>query len=321
MRAELNVHLCGGRDTLQTEPSSVFSQGVEADVCLCASPCSPQTIVWSCVPSLQRFRLGVLFPYFLCPPPPASLLLILSSVIVFPPFSPLSSLYLCLVSHQKSHCMGLLALLSLSPFLFSSACPNFGPLCFFLYSFLRYFSIENGLLLFSPSPQSIIFLHALSASLAAVVSNWCFSVSAFILCLFFFFFPFLSSSPSLPLISHLPHSVSAGRDRHQHQTDCLPASAHWTQFCEGFIPSSCSCCHAASLWINQAGSGCETVLLHTRSRYCLTMHFLYNSSTDTADLDLHCFLPCHLIVVVLQCRITEVKIESEEKSCSIVVDY
>lgn len=88
-----------------------------------------------------------------------------------------------------------------------------------------------------------------------------------------------------------------------------------------FIPSSCSCCHAASLWINQAGSGCETVLLHTRSRYCLTMHFLYNSSTDTADLDLHCFLPCHLFVVVLQCRITEVKIESEEKSCSIVVDY
>lgn len=119
----------------------------------------------------------------------------------FSPFSPLSSLYLCLVSHQKSHCMGLLALLSLSPFLFSSACLNFGPLCFFLYSFLRYFSVENGLLLFSPSPQSIIFLHALSASLAAVVSNWCFSVSAFILCLFFFF--------PLPLIvpifaSHLP---------------------------------------------------------------------------------------------------------------------
>lgn len=240
----------------------------------------------------------------------------------FSPFSPLSSLYLCLVSHQKSHCMGLLALLSLSPFLFSSACLNFGPLCFFLYSFLRYFSVENGLLLFSPSPQSIIFLHALSASLAAVVSNWCFSVSAFILCLFFFFSP-SSHRPHLCLSSPTSPILYLREETGIRQTASLPLciGLNSVRVSRLFIPSSCSCCHAASLWINQAGSGCETVLLHTRSRYCLTMHFLYNSSTDTADLDLHCFLPCHLFVVVLQCRITEVKIESEEKSCSIVVDY
>lgn len=114
----------------------------------------------------------------------------------------------------------------------SMALLNLGPCCFFIYCFLSYFSVEMHLLLFSPSAWSIIFLHALPASLAAVVSNWCFSVSAFILCLL----PppsLLSSSLSLPHVSYLPHSVSAGRDGYQ--TDCQPASAHWTHFSAGSL--------------------------------------------------------------------------------------
>lgn len=53
----------------------------------------------------------------------------------------------------------------------------------------------------SSSVVSLLSLRALSGSPAAVVLNWCFSASAFILCLFF---PFLSSPPSSSFLLLLP---------------------------------------------------------------------------------------------------------------------
>lgn len=198
--------------------------------------CSPQTIVWSRVPSLQRFRLGVLFAYFLCPPPPAPLLLILSSVIAPPPF--LFSL-LCISAwfHTKNLAAWVCYCFSpLSPFLFSSTRLNFGPLGFFLYipssvvsplRIISCFSLLRHSLSYFSMPCLLLWRLSflIGVSLCPLSSSACFFSS-----------PFLSSSPSLPLISHLPHPVSAGGDRHQ--TDCLPASAHWTQLCEGFLDSS-----------------------------------------------------------------------------------
>lgn len=174
----------GGRDTRQSQPSSDFLQGVSASVGLPFNCSLPKQL---CA-APAAFQPGGFVS--------ASPLSCLLSFYLF-----FSSLYLLGLT-LKSLCSG---------FVYTSPlCLNFGPLCFCLYSFLCYFSAENHLLLFSPSVQSIIFLHPLSASLAAVISNWCFSASAFILCLFF---SPPSSHPCLSFpVSYLPYSVSVGRD-------------------------------------------------------------------------------------------------------------
>lgn len=123
------------------------------------------------------------------------------------------------------------------------------------------------------------------------------------------FHPFLSS-PSLPLISHLPHSVSAGGDRHQ--TDCQPASAHRTHFSEES--------QALRFFILQPSLfGLIKLLLRARSRNCLPLCIFFTIHPQTlliATCTVWVF-----ISLVLCCRITKVKLVAEEKSCAIVVNY
>lgn len=103
------------RDTLQSEPLSVFFQGVESEVCFCASaPVHPKQlhcvgaachpcITSGCWFSLRTpFVLLGLLSFFLLHP-----------TSLFPPFFSLSLFSLsALVSLWKSHCTGLLALFS-----------------------------------------------------------------------------------------------------------------------------------------------------------------------------------------------------------------
>lgn len=188
---------------------------------LCGAACRPCSGSGWGFSSLTFFVLLRLLPFYLFYPPslffPFVFSLFSLSLLGFTPKIPLhgfvSSSLLCLLSSSRP-----------------PAWTSVHSVSFFIPS-----SVENGLLLFSPSPQSIIFLHAPSASLAAVVSNWCFSVSAFILCLFFFF--------PLPLIvpifaSHLPplpFCICGKRQASDRLPPCLCAmgSILW-----GFLDSS-----------------------------------------------------------------------------------
>lgn len=179
-----------------------------------------------------------------------------------------------------------------------SKCPPpsiFGPLCFCLYSFLSYFSVENPLLRrLGLSSFSV----ALPASLPAVVSNWYFSVSA----------------PPLPLpifSSHLLRSVSAGRDGHQ--TDCQPVSVHWTHFSEESAALRFFVLQPAAVMPSLFG-GIKRSSLCTRSNNCLTLQFIHRRR----------LIATRTVLVftsrVRHCRILKVKVAAEVKSCTVLIE-